>query len=103
MHNLRASILPEGIHPVKTELNLVDWGNHNPRVGGSNPSTATSKKPFDNGIFPVKGLSLCADQIFGNRPNGTDLASFGPQLCTVCAQHVYSFQIAVLALLFQRG
>ena len=34
--------------------------NHNPRVGGSNPSTATVKKPFDIGFFQVKGLSLCA-------------------------------------------
>ena len=33
--------------------------NHNPRVGGSNPSIATLKKPFDVGVHRIKGLFLC--------------------------------------------
>ena len=60
--------------------------NHNPRVGGSNPSIATSKKPFDIGIYRVKGLFSCAAQTSQNCPRWTGLAPFGLQLCTVCAQ-----------------
>ena len=31
---------------AKTEVKLHEASHHNPRVGGSNPSTATSKNPL---------------------------------------------------------
>ena len=45
---------------VKINVKSQVQRHHNPRVGGSNPSIATSKKPFDIGIFRVKGLFSCA-------------------------------------------
>ena len=65
---------------------MYDLRNHNPRVGGSNPSTATSKKPFDIGIYRVKGLFLCAALFAENRPKRFDLALFDPLARAVCAQ-----------------
>ena len=46
-------------HLVKNRVKLLFERHHNPRVGGSNPSTATIKKPFEIGLHRVKGLSLC--------------------------------------------
>ena len=52
---------------AKTEVKLHEASHHNPRVGGSNPSAATSKKPFDIGFYRINGLFLCADQIRSDR------------------------------------
>ena len=75
----RAQIRPNcfsvASHVAKTLVKRVVRSHHNPRVGGSNPSAATLEKPFDVGVYRIKGLSLCAARFSMSQPKWTDLPS----------------------------
>jgi hypothetical protein len=73
---------PKAVAPpaatIRTPAGVAQWleqRNHNPRVGGSNPSSGTERKPRYRGVFSYSETG------FNERSNGrwaTDWATLNP-------------------------